>query len=124
MLPELLEQDHHRQQAGTGPAASQHMERRRCLANLLAVATSELLADVLDHLPLPRNGFQCLGNVLAQFAQPRAAVVTGVILPRSPFENSPRVMPSARPSMIPSEVGRGWLKCTPFRPDTGDSRRA
>ena len=45
MLPELLEQDH-RQQAGTGPAAGQDMEWRRRLADLLAVAAGELLADV------------------------------------------------------------------------------
>ena len=50
MLAELLEQ-HHRQQAWPGPAAGDHMERRRRLADLLAVAAGELLADVLDHLP-------------------------------------------------------------------------
>ena len=72
MLPELLEQDH-RQQAGTGPAAGDHMERRRRLADLLAIAAGELLANVLDHLPLPRNDLQRLGDVLAQLAQPRAA---------------------------------------------------
>ena len=54
MLPELLEQDH-RQQAWAGPAAGQDMERRRRLADLLAIAAGELLADVLDHLPLPRE---------------------------------------------------------------------
>jgi hypothetical protein len=31
------------------------MERRRRLADPLAVATGEFLADVLDYLPLPRN---------------------------------------------------------------------
>ena len=49
------------------------MERRRRLADLLAVAAGELLADVLDHLPLPRDHLQRLGDVLAQLAQPRAA---------------------------------------------------
>ena len=72
MLPELLEQDH-RQQARAGPAARNHMERRRRLADFLAVAAGELFADMLDHLPLPRNDLQRLGDVLAQFAQPRAA---------------------------------------------------
>ena len=72
MLPELLEQDH-RQQARPGPAAGQHMEWRRRLADLLAIATGEFLADVLDHLPLPRDHLQRLGDVLIQFAQPRAA---------------------------------------------------
>ena len=72
MLPVLLEQDH-RQQARAGPAAGDHMERRRRLADLLAVAAGELLADVLDHLPLPRDHLQRLGDILAQLAQPRAA---------------------------------------------------
>jgi hypothetical protein len=72
MLPELLEQDH-RQQARPSPAAGDHMERRRRLADLLAVAAGEFLAHVLDHLPLPRNALQRLGDVLAQLAQPRAA---------------------------------------------------
>jgi hypothetical protein len=49
------------------------MERRRSLADLLAVAASKLLADMLDHLPLPRDHLQRLGDVLAQLAQPRAA---------------------------------------------------
>jgi len=81
VLPELLEQDH-RQQAGTGPTAGQHVERRRCLADPLAVATGELLADVLDHLPLSRNSLQRLGDVLAQFAQPRTAAALASRRPR------------------------------------------
>ena len=72
MLPVLLEQDH-RQQARTGPAARDHMERRRRLADLLAVAAGELLAHVLDHLPLARDHLQRLGDIFAQLAQPRAA---------------------------------------------------
>src|SRR3981189_1151692 len=72
MLPELLEQDH-RQQAGAGPAARDHVERRRRLADLLAVPAGELLADVLDHLPLPRDHLQRLGDILAQLAQALAA---------------------------------------------------
>jgi len=81
MLPELLEQDH-RQQAGAGPAAGQHMEWRRGLADLLAIAARELLADVLDHLPLPGNDLQCLGDVLAELAQPRAAAAQANRRPR------------------------------------------
>ena len=69
MLAELLEQDH-RQQAGAGPAAGDHMERRRRLADLLAVPARELLADMLDHLPLARDHFQRLGDRLPQLAQP------------------------------------------------------
>ncbi len=51
MLPELLEQDQC-QKTGTGPAPGDHMERRRSLADLLAVPAGEFLADMLDHLPL------------------------------------------------------------------------
>ena len=72
MLAVLLEQDH-RQQARTGPAARDHMEGRRRLANLLAVAAGEFLAHMLDHLPLSRDHFQRLGDILAQLAQSRAA---------------------------------------------------
>src|SRR3954447_3184806 len=72
MLPVLLEQDH-RQQARPGPAARDHMKGRRRLADLLAIAASKLLSDMLDHLPLPRDHLQRLGDVLAKFAQPRAA---------------------------------------------------
>ncbi len=72
MLPELLEQDH-REKTGTRPTPRNHMERSRGLADLLAVPASELLADMLDHLPLPRNRFQRLGDGLAQLAQPPAA---------------------------------------------------
>src|SRR5205085_3671706 len=71
MLPVLLEQDH-RQQAGAGPTPGNDMERRRSLADLLAVAAGELLMDVLDYLPLPRDYLQSLGDVLAQFAPLRA----------------------------------------------------
>src|SRR5436190_9825945 len=48
------------------------MERRRRLADLLAVAAGKLLADVLDHLPLPWDHLQRLGDILAQLAPPRA----------------------------------------------------
>src|SRR5205807_9210326 len=66
MLPVFLEQDH-RQQAGAGPTPGNDMERRRSLADLLAIAAGELLTDVLDYLPLPRDYLQSLGDVLAQF---------------------------------------------------------
>ena len=72
MLAVLLEQDHG-QQAGTGPAAGHDVERRRRLADALAVPAGELLAHRLDHLPLARNDLQRLGDVLAQLRQARAA---------------------------------------------------
>ena len=72
MLAKLLEQDH-RQQAWPCPAAGDDVERRRRLADLLAVAAGELLADVLDHLPGFRDDLQRLGDVLAELGQPRTA---------------------------------------------------
>ena len=49
------------------------MERRRRLADLLAVAAGELLAHRLDHLPLTRHQFQRPGHVFAELAQAIAA---------------------------------------------------
>ncbi len=72
MLAKLLEQ-HHRQQAGPGPAPGDDVERRRRLADLLAIPATELLADVLDHLPGLRDHLQRLGDVLAEPGQPRSA---------------------------------------------------
>src|SRR5689334_2594218 len=47
--------------------------KRVKLADLLVVAAGELLADMLDHFPLPRDDLQRLGDILAQLAPPRAA---------------------------------------------------
>ncbi len=58
------------------------MERGRRLADLLAVAAGELLANVLDHLPLARDHLQRLGDVLTQLAQPRAAAALAGCRPR------------------------------------------
>jgi hypothetical protein len=69
MLAKLLEQDH-RQQAGPHQAARDYMERCRRLADLLAIPARELLADILDDLPLPRDRFQRLGDRLPKLAQP------------------------------------------------------
>ena len=71
MLAKLLEQDH-RQQAGPHQAAGDHMERCWRLADLLAIPARELLADILDHLLLPRDRFQRLGDRLPKIAQPAA----------------------------------------------------
>ncbi|SHF60822.1 hypothetical protein SAMN02745223_03094 [Devosia limi DSM 17137] len=69
MLPVLLEQ-HHRQQTWTGPAARHHMERRRGLADLLAVPAGDLLTHRLDDLPLARDHLERLGDVITDPAQP------------------------------------------------------
>jgi len=58
------------------------MERRRGLADLLAVAASELLAHMLDDLPLPRNDFQRLGHVLAELVEARSAAACACHRPR------------------------------------------
>ena len=75
MLAEFLEQDH-RKQMGTGPTARGDMERRRRLADALAIAVSKFLSHRLDHLPAPRDNFQCLGDVLAQLGQARTTAAT------------------------------------------------
>ena len=49
------------------------MERRRRLLDGLASTAAEPLAHRLDHLPLPRDHLQCLGDILAELRQPRAA---------------------------------------------------
>jgi hypothetical protein len=72
MLAELLKYDH-RQQAGSGPSSCDSMERRWRLANLLAVATAELLSHRLDHFPLAWRTFQRSRHVFTEFAQAVAA---------------------------------------------------
>ncbi len=67
--PVLAEQDH-RQQSGAGAAASDRVKRRRRLGDPLARPAAELLADGLDHLPLPGNDLQRLGHILAELDQP------------------------------------------------------
>ncbi len=72
MLAELLEQDHG-QQVRPGPAARDHMERCRGLADALAIPAGELLPHVLDDLPGAGNGLEALGDVLAQLGQAGAS---------------------------------------------------
>ena len=65
VLPELLEQDHG-EQVRARPTAWRDVERRRRLADLLAVPARHLLANVLDDLPLARDHLQRLRNVFAK----------------------------------------------------------
>ena len=57
------------QQLRPGAAARDRMRRRRRLGDRLAGPAGELLAHVLDHLPLARHELQRLGHVLAELAQ-------------------------------------------------------
>ena len=72
MHAELVEQDR-RQQLRTDEAARRGMERRRRLADLLAIAAGELLPHRLDQLEAARDLLQRLGHILAQLRQPRSA---------------------------------------------------
>jgi hypothetical protein len=72
VLAELLEHDH-RQQARARPPPRDHMERRRLLAERLAVPAGELLPHCLDHLPPPGRRLERLRHVLAELAQAKAA---------------------------------------------------
>ena len=72
VLAELLEHDH-REQARARPASRDRVERRRRLADRLAVPAGELLPHRLDHLPTPRRRLQRPRHVLAELAQASAA---------------------------------------------------
>jgi len=73
----VLGVEDHRQQARPDMAARDYMKGRRRLGDLLARAARELLADGLDHFPLPRHHLQRFGNGLAEFCQLAAAARTG-----------------------------------------------
>ena len=64
----LGEQDMGEQLRPRAPAGDRVRWRRR-LADRFAGPAGELLAHVLDHLPLARNELQRLGHVLADLAQ-------------------------------------------------------
>ncbi|MCY1358347.1 hypothetical protein D9M68_586210 [compost metagenome] len=77
MHAKLVEEDR-RQQMRPDEAARRGMERRRRLADLLAVPAAKFLAYGFDHLEPARNLLERLGDVLAQFRQARpAAACTG-----------------------------------------------
>jgi hypothetical protein len=65
------------QQLRPGAAAGDRVRRRRRLGDGLAFATGELLAHVLDDLPLRRDVLQGVGDVLAQLPQRPAAAGAG-----------------------------------------------
>ena len=80
MLAIFLEQDHG-QQARAGKAARQHMEGSRRLADLFARPAGELLAHMLDDLPLPGNDFERLSDILADLGKPGRAAARALRRP-------------------------------------------
>ncbi len=72
MHAELVEQDR-RQQRRADQTARRGVKRRGRLADLLAVATSELLAHRLDQFKPARDLLQRLGHVFADLGQPQSA---------------------------------------------------
>ncbi len=108
MLTELLEQDHG-EQAGPGPAARDHMERCRRLADGLTVTARELLTHVLDHLPLTGNDLQRLGDVLAELGEARTAAAGAG---RRSGHDDP----------LPGQVLRKWLARGPLAREGGNVR--
>ena len=77
MLAELLEEDRG-QQVRACPSTRRGMERRWRLRDPLAIPAGELLADRLDHFPLPRDHLQRLGDILAHLHDPgRTAAAAG-----------------------------------------------
>lgn len=70
VLAELLE-EHHGQQVRPRPAPRRRVERRRRLADPLAIPAGERLPHGLDDLPLPGSDLQRLGNVLAHLHDAR-----------------------------------------------------
>ncbi len=85
MLAELLEHDH-RQKAGAGPSPCDGMERRRRLADLLAVAAAELLPHRLDHFPLTRRPIPAFGSRLRRVC---AAIAAAALASRRRIDHHP-----------------------------------
>ena len=73
----VLGEQHMRQQPRPGASARDRMRRRRRLGDRLAAPAGELLAHMLDHLPLARHQLQRLGHVLAELVQRAAAARAG-----------------------------------------------
>ena len=92
-----------RQQPRPGAAARDRMRRRRRLGDLLAAPARELLAHVLDHLPLARHQLQRLGHVLAQLAQRAAAARAGRSAPDRPRARAADVREGGRHSAGPRD---------------------
>ena len=129
MLAVLFEHDHG-EQAGTGPAARDRVERGGRLADLFAGPAGELLADGLDDLPLPRHHLQRFGDVLAHLHDPvrpaaragrgsldhhalaRQMFGKGFLDGLAPFEARPgsSSLPPVRPGLVLGGVGDQFLE--------------
>jgi len=94
------------QQLRPGTSARNGMRGSRRLGDRFAGPADELLAHVLDHLPLTRNELQHLGHILAELAQP-AITATGTG-GRHRIDNAlPRQMLRQRPAGRLAALERG-----------------
>jgi len=64
---------HHRQEARSGKAPRERVERCRGLRDRLARPAAELLPHMLGHEPLPRDHVERLGDILADLGELAAA---------------------------------------------------
>ena len=78
MQAKLVEQDHG-QQVGAGASARDRMEGRRRLGDGPAITADELLADGLQHDPLPWHNFETVGLGLADLLELSAAAARAVL---------------------------------------------
>ena len=92
------------EQLGTCAPARDRMRGRRRLADRFAGPAGELLAHVLDHLPLPRNELQRLGHVLADLAQ--SAVTTAWAGRRAPDRRCARAANARAADGAPAGAAR------------------
>lgn len=99
---ELVEQNR-RQQLWADEAARRGMERRRRLADLLAIAAGELFAHCLDDLEAARDLLQRLGHILADLRQPRSAAAGAA---RRSLDNDALVFDVVRPGLAYRPLAR------------------
>ncbi|MGY4297849.1 hypothetical protein ACVWXN_005944 [Bradyrhizobium sp. i1.4.4] len=99
---ELVEQNR-RQQLWADEAARRRVERRRRLADLLAIAAGELLAHCLDDLEAARDLLQRLGHILADLRQPRSAAAGAA---RRSLDNDALVFDVVRPGLAYRPLAR------------------
>src|SRR6201987_1836177 len=109
MHAETFQQDR-RQQLWADEAARRGMERRGRLADLLAIATGELLAYRLDQLEPAWDLLQRLGHILTDLRQPRSTAAGAGRW-------------SLNDDALAFDVVRPWLAHRPLAPEGGDVLR-